>query len=350
VNSIGRPSAAFMELAIRAARAGMKRHDGGPFGACLVRNGRPLATSHNRVLRACDATCHAEINAIRAASRKLKTPFLRNTVLYSTTEPCPMCFAAIHWAQIPLVVYGTSITDVARRGFNELSIENSELKKLGKSPVKLVRKFMRNAASCFANGTGCRARGRTDFSLHASHFTRYARFVATACYLDIETTGLSPQHSVPSVVGLLVGDQFFQWHGEDITDINLLDALPGDATIHTYNGHRFDLPFLEYHLKIKFRSRFNTVDLMFDCWRHGLRGGLKKVQRTLGIGRQDEEANGYMAVVLWQRWLREGDQDALTRLLAYNREDVEVLPRLQAALQQQGAKPNYGFSSRSCNL
>jgi uncharacterized protein YprB with RNaseH-like and TPR domain len=156
--------------------------------------------------------------------------------------------------------------------------------------------------------------------------------MGTACYLDIETTGLSPRYSVPSVVGLLVGDRFFQWHGEDITSVNLLDALPGDAVIHTYNGHRFDLPFLEHHLRIQFRARYRTVDLMFDCWKHGLRGGLKKVQKTLGLSRQDEDVNGFMAVVLWERWTRDADRDALDRLLSYNREDVEVLPRLQSLL------------------
>jgi len=160
--------------------------------------------------------------------------------------------------------------------------------------------------------------------------------MATACYLDIETTGLSPRNSVPSVVGLLVEDRFYQWHGEDITRTSLLDALPGDAVIHTYNGHRFDLPFLEYHLRVKFRPRFETVDLMFDCWKHGLKGGLKRVQQRLGIGRRDTEADGYLAVILWERWVREGDRKSLVRLLDYNREDVEVLPCLQRALEAQG--------------
>ena len=156
--------------------------------------------------------------------------------------------------------------------------------------------------------------------------------MAVACYLDIETTGLSPRHSVPSVVGLLIANDFHQWHGEDITGINILDVLPSDAMIYTYNGHRFDLPFLDHHLQIGFRRRFRTVDLMFDCWRCGLKGGLKAVQNKLGLGRLDNETDGYMAVILWNRWIRDGDREALGRLLAYYREDVEVLPLLRQKL------------------
>jgi guanine deaminase len=133
-----------MLAAIHSAQMGIRLGHGGPFGACIVRKGRIIVASHNTVVKSCDATCHAEINAIRAASKKLKTPFLEDTVIYSTTEPCPMCFAAIHWARIPKVVFGTSIADVKRRGFNELSIANSRLKKLGGSSVKIRKGFLRS--------------------------------------------------------------------------------------------------------------------------------------------------------------------------------------------------------------
>ena len=132
-----------MRAAIRSAKFGMSHGHGGPFGACIVRGNRIIAETHNTVLQSHDATCHAEINAIREASKKLKTPFLDDTIIYSTTEPCPMCFAAIHWARIPCVVYGTSIGDVKRRGFNELSIANAHLKKHGRSPVKIRKGFLR---------------------------------------------------------------------------------------------------------------------------------------------------------------------------------------------------------------
>ncbi len=132
-----------MQVAIEAARSGIRLGHGGPFGACLVKNGKILAVAHNTVLKTYDATCHAEINAIRGASKKWKTPFLEEAVIYSTTEPCPMCFAAIHWARISRVVYGADIADVKRRGFNELTISSSKLKMMGRSPVRITKGFMR---------------------------------------------------------------------------------------------------------------------------------------------------------------------------------------------------------------
>ena len=133
-----------MRLAIREARKNLRAFDGGPFGACIVKNGRVLAVSRNKVLLNKDATCHAEINAIRIASKKLKDFNLSGCRIYSTTEPCPMCFSAIHWARIEGIAYGTTIADVHTRGFNELPIPDFTLKKIGKSRVKIVAKFLRD--------------------------------------------------------------------------------------------------------------------------------------------------------------------------------------------------------------
>ena len=85
----------WMKKAIRSAYLGMKKSAGGPFGACIVHKGKAIAAAYNTVLRSQDATCHAEINAIRTASRELKTFDLSGCAIYSTTEPCPMCFAAL---------------------------------------------------------------------------------------------------------------------------------------------------------------------------------------------------------------------------------------------------------------
>jgi tRNA(Arg) A34 adenosine deaminase TadA len=138
-----KPQKKWMELALRSASQGIKKSEGGPFGAVIVRGGRAIAVAHNTVLKNKDATCHAEVNAIRIASQKLKRFDLSDCVIYSTTEPCPMCFSAIHWARIARVVFGTSIADVAKRGFNELSISGKKMKREGKSPVSLRVGFMR---------------------------------------------------------------------------------------------------------------------------------------------------------------------------------------------------------------
>jgi len=133
----------WMNLAIKSAQTGIRRSEGGPFGAAIVRKGRLVAAAHNRVLKEQDATCHAEINAIRMASQKLKRFDLSDCVIYSTTEPCPMCFSAIHWARIPKVIFGTNIADVQKRGFHELSIPSRRMRLEGKSPVLLKAGFMR---------------------------------------------------------------------------------------------------------------------------------------------------------------------------------------------------------------
>lgn len=136
------PDAYFMRLAVREARKNLRTGAGGPFGACIVKQDKVLAVSRNTVLKE-DATCHAEVNAIRAASKKLKGFDLSGCVIYSTTEPCPMCFAAIHWARLKGVIYGTSIADVHKRGFNELNISAEKLKRIGKSGVRVHKNFLR---------------------------------------------------------------------------------------------------------------------------------------------------------------------------------------------------------------
>ncbi|MEK6749356.1 MAG: nucleoside deaminase [Pseudomonadota bacterium] len=142
------PQTPMMLRAIADADQHIAAQEGGPFGACIVRHGQVLATAHNTVLKDHDATCHAEINAIRLASRALGTHELADCEIYSTTEPCPMCFSAIHWARIPVIVFGTRIADVQRLGFNEMAIDNARLVQMSGSPILLVEDFLR--AECLS--------------------------------------------------------------------------------------------------------------------------------------------------------------------------------------------------------
>ncbi|NYT06000.1 MAG: nucleoside deaminase [Methanomicrobiales archaeon] len=112
-----------MHRAIAVARQGI-REGQTPFGACIVRDGALIACDHNRVWEQTDSTAHAEILAIRAACQKLQTIDLSGAVMYATCEPCPMCFAACHWARIGRIVSGAFIRDAARYGFHELPIPN----------------------------------------------------------------------------------------------------------------------------------------------------------------------------------------------------------------------------------
>lgn len=136
-----KPNERFMRLAVREARKNIKAMDGGPFGACVVKGARLLAVARNTVLKR-DATCHAEVNAIRMASREIKNFDLSGCVIYSTNEPCPMCFGAIHWARIGCIVYGTGIKDAARIGFNELNISDKKIKALGKTGIDIISGFL----------------------------------------------------------------------------------------------------------------------------------------------------------------------------------------------------------------
>jgi len=133
-----------MHMAIEDAMQSLGDEGGGPFGACIVENGQVIATAHNTVMEETDPTCHAEINAIRKAAKSLGRFDLSGCVIYSTTEPCPMCFSAIHWAKIDTIVYGTNIQDVQDLGFNELELSNQVMKKQGKSPVNIIEDFMRD--------------------------------------------------------------------------------------------------------------------------------------------------------------------------------------------------------------
>ena len=109
----------FMKEAIEEAFIGMRKGDGGPFGAVIVLNGKIIARAHNEVLITNDPTMHAEVNAIRKATKKLGRFDLSDCEIYSSCEPCPMCFAAIHWAKMKKLYYGASRYDAAAIDFDD---------------------------------------------------------------------------------------------------------------------------------------------------------------------------------------------------------------------------------------
>jgi len=111
-------------MAVEEAFYGMKRNDGGPFGAVIVRNGEIISKGHNEVIRTNDPTAHAEIVAIRRASGLLGRFDLSDCEIYSSCEPCPMCFAAIHWAKIQKLYYGGTKEDAEKIGFSDQFIYN----------------------------------------------------------------------------------------------------------------------------------------------------------------------------------------------------------------------------------
>jgi guanine deaminase len=109
----------WMKIAYDEAVSGMLANEGGPFGAVIVKDGKVIAKAHNKVLASNDPTAHAEVNAIREASKVLGTYDLSETVLYTSCEPCPMCLGAIFWARIQTVYYGATKEDAQRGGFDD---------------------------------------------------------------------------------------------------------------------------------------------------------------------------------------------------------------------------------------
>ena len=164
--------------------------------------------------------------------------------------------------------------------------------------------------------------------------------VPAEAYLDIETTGLSSSDSIITVIGIYLcngGDtRFVQLVGRDITADTILEALEGVDIIYTYNGRRFDLPFIHACIGVNLEELFNHRDLMYDCWRCSLRGGFKAVERQLGIERKIKEVDGLQAVRLWWRYVESFDLEALNTLLEYNKEDVVNLKELKERLGVEG--------------
>ncbi|KRM30641.1 guanine deaminase [Agrilactobacillus composti DSM 18527 = JCM 14202] len=109
----------YMKLSAQEAESNLKTGDGGPFGCVIVKDGEIIAQAHNQVLVDHDPTAHAEITAIRQATRKLGTHDLTGAVVYTSCYPCPMCLGAIIWANIKTVYYGNTAKDAAKIGFRD---------------------------------------------------------------------------------------------------------------------------------------------------------------------------------------------------------------------------------------
>lgn len=126
----------FLCEAIDLARENV-RHGGRPFGAIVVKNGSIIATGINEVMTTSDPTAHAEMQAIRAASRALGSPDLSGCAVYASGHPCPMCFVAMRVSGISRVAYAHSLEDAASYGLRS-AIAYDELRKpLSEQPLQM---------------------------------------------------------------------------------------------------------------------------------------------------------------------------------------------------------------------
>jgi tRNA(Arg) A34 adenosine deaminase TadA len=111
------PNEEFMRRAIALSEiAGIKEKTGGVFGAVIVKDNKIIAEGYNQVIKQNDPTWHGEMQAIREACKKLKSPHLKGCVLYTSAEPCPMCLATAYWAHLDGIFYASLIEDALKYG------------------------------------------------------------------------------------------------------------------------------------------------------------------------------------------------------------------------------------------
>lgn len=189
----------------------------------------------------------------------------------------------------------------------------SKLEKIRDEILVSKEELMKNNLSYFKN------------KLPAKEHYRLAKYGKIA-YVDIETTGLSKYSDIITMIGIYDGETARTYvHGEDLDEAR--ERLREFDIIVSFNGKCFDLPFIEF----KFGEKYDFIhlDLRYMLKEFGLAGGLKNIERELGVVRDEEVENvdGFEAVRLWHRYKR-GDEDALRKLLKYNKEDIVNLKYL----------------------
>ena len=129
----------FMRLALAEAKKG-----DAPYGAVIVKDNEVVAVAHNTVNRDNDPSAHAEINAIRTLTAKLKNPSLEGYSIYTTGEPCPMCATACVWSGLSEIVYGASIQDLITLNQLQINISCEEVIDKSFRNIKVTKGVLKN--------------------------------------------------------------------------------------------------------------------------------------------------------------------------------------------------------------
>lgn len=186
------------------------------------------------------------------------------------------------------------------------------------------------------------ARGRLDANDAAffneafpsgSRWRLYENFRDSACFFDIETTGLDARHSEVTTVSFHQdGETTTLVRGDDLTRAAIETELSDAGLLVSFNGKRFDVPFLEESFGLDIGRPH--IDLMYPCRRLDLTGGLKTIERAVGIDRDRPDLSGRDAIRLWRQYER-GDREALRTLVSYNRADTVNLRSLMEVVADQ---------------
>lgn len=154
----------------------------------------------------------------------------------------------------------------------------------------------------------------------------YLKYPSHTLFLDIETEGLSKEKNEITIIGILRHGCYYPF----INGFNLeksLNFLISTPIWVTFGGENFDLPFIKKKFPF-LKTPYVHLDLYYLSREVGLKGGLKKIEKFLGIERETEGLNGYDAVKLWDKWQKEKNKEALRRLILYNKEDVINLKKI----------------------
>lgn len=138
-----------MRRAIALSEVSVK-NGGGPFGAVIARNGEIIAEASNKVTIDCDPTAHAEVSAIRLASKRLDTFDLSGCGIYTSCEPCPMCLGAIYWAHLDRIYYANNRSDAAAIGFDDDFIYKELELKLEDRSTPIINMMREEAMRAFS--------------------------------------------------------------------------------------------------------------------------------------------------------------------------------------------------------
>lgn len=160
-----------------------------------------------------------------------------------------------------------------------------------------------------------------------SAWRMYDNFKQDACFFDIETTGLDQRRNKVTTVSLYRnGESKTLVRGQDLTAENLRKEIHESSIFVSFNGKRFDQPFLEHNFDIEMKKPH--LDLMYICKRLGLTGGLKQIEKDLNVERELEDVDGREAVRLWKKYENNGNEQALQKLIKYNQYDTINLQKL----------------------
>jgi tRNA(Arg) A34 adenosine deaminase TadA len=144
----------FLKEAIRLSKENLTEGSGGPFGAVIVKNNKILSEGKNCVLSTKDPTSHAEIQAIRNASKHLNDFSLEGCEIYTSCEPCPMCLSAIYWARIDRIYYANTKKDAAEIGFDDDFIYKELALPEEQRKIKMIHCDMEEAKKVFLDWFG----------------------------------------------------------------------------------------------------------------------------------------------------------------------------------------------------